>query len=110
MGKMVSLEVTAAERKAREQEWKKDSPVPEYEYGLKLRLENLSLKKLGMGTLPKVGTTMRATIEVEVVSVSEHDSTSGRKNRCVELQVTKMALGNEPASAKEAVDDAVDYG
>ena len=105
-GKMVSLEITAADRKEREKVWK-DSSAP-YDYGLRLRLDNLMLKKLGISKLPQVGTNMRATIEVEVIEVRESDSTSGRKERCVELQVQKMALGTEPASAKEAIDDAVD--
>ena len=64
-----------------------------YPYGLRLRLESEDLKKLGMGSLPDVGKTMKVTAEATVQSVSSNQSTDDKQSRkSVELQITSMKL------------------
>lgn len=75
--------------------------APEYPYGLRLRLEDEELQKLGLTTLPDVGTSLVLTARVEVCGTSAYDSESG-KHRSVELQLTDLALAPEqrPANAE----------
>lgn len=111
--KLKSMKITAEERKAREKEYSK--PVmaggDTFPYGLQIRLENDSLEKLGLESLPKTGKRVRVVAECVVTSTSEHKSSHGGKNekrRNLELQIEKMALNLEPGSALEAVDDALE--
>lgn len=68
-------------------------PTDAYPYGLQVRLENESLDKLDLDSLPKVGTKLTLTAEVEVSSVSERDNSgSDGPFRSLELQITKMSL------------------
>lgn len=69
---------------------------PKYPYGLELRLDNESLTKLGITTLPKVGMKLRLEAKVFVESVSEEERADGKPNRHVGLQITDMALGENP--------------
>lgn len=70
---------------------------PSYPWGLRLNLDDDSLKKLGI-SLPDVGESMRVTATATVVSVSENKHEHGSHNRHVELQIVKMGL----KPAKEA--------
>lgn len=83
-----------------------DAPV--YPWGLQVRLDEESLDKLDMDTLPKVGGELMLTAKVRVVGVSsnEHVSEKGGKHqhKSVELQITDMALGDVPAD-KDAADE-----
>lgn len=64
---------------------------PEYPYGLEVRLDEQSLKKLGIKDLPAVGTKMELAAKVHVSNAMMHDGTDG-KHRSIALQITHMEL------------------
>lgn len=66
---------------------------PAYPWGLRISLNDESLKKLGVAELPAVGETLQVTCMVEVVGVSQHQEKDGDACRSVELQITDMDLG-----------------
>lgn len=65
---------------------------PEYPYGLSISLDNDSLDKLDLKSLPGVGTEMvlEAKVKVTSASVSEYEGDGERKN--MSLQITDMEL------------------
>jgi hypothetical protein len=68
----------------------KPSPYP---WGLSLRLEEESLEKLGLSTLPKVGTEFIIVARACVTEVSEHESTeSDGKRQSLGMQIEAMSL------------------
>ncbi|NYT45135.1 hypothetical protein H0A64_09905 [Alcaligenaceae bacterium] len=77
-----------------------EADTPEYPYGLRINLDDDSLKKLGITELPEVGTTMTLQARVEVVSVSQHESDNG-KHRDMSLQITDMTL--EASNTKDTM-------
>ena len=83
-----------------------DSDGPRYPYGLEIRLENETLKKLGM-SLPKVGAYVKVRAECCVTSVSENESKGGKVQRSVSLQIERLAVDDEPQTMEEAVDKGV---
>lgn len=97
------MKMTKAELQETSSPAKMADDAPLYPYGLSIRLDNDSLDKLGMTTMPEVGKSIMLTARVDVVSVSEHDSKSGN-TRNLELQITDLALG----TAKDLGDDAAD--
>jgi hypothetical protein len=79
------------------------SAGPDYPYGLQLQLDDETLTKLGLATLPKVGTAKTLIARVEVTSVSVHDD-KGTKRRSLSLQITECCLENETATRKPTAD------
>ena len=90
--KLVSMKITAAERKKNEPS---TSPVeqdqPQYPYGLQLDLEHEALKKLGVA-LPKVGKDFTLIANVTVTRVSSYESVGQDARGSVGLQITDMCL------------------
>ena len=88
---MVSMKVTKAERK-------KNSPVPydgpseSYPYGLQIRLDNETMKKLGID-LPDVGEEVEicAMADVTEASANETNNGGGKRLSCT-LQITKLRI------------------
>ncbi len=74
---------------------------PRYPWGLSLNLEDESLKKLGVDTLPEVGVVLSLTAKVTVTSVSARDDQDGGKSRSMNLQITDMALGPAPKKSDD---------
>jgi hypothetical protein len=72
---------------------------PEYPYGLRIRLEDAQLDKLSIVALPKVGTRLTITADVEVCSVSAYESNTGSEQRSLELQITDLGYGSAAGSA-----------
>lgn len=66
---------------------------PDYPYGLLIRLDEDTIKKLGIKELPPVGTVMNIKAEVEVSSTEEYESIEGGARRSLGLQITDMTLG-----------------
>lgn len=106
------MKVTKAEAKAEKEKYA--SPIScgqdgdRYPYGLEVRLDNDSLKKLGITTLPKVGSKMTLTALVVVESASENQRREGGSRRDMTLQITKMDLSKgKAASAEGALDEAL---
>jgi hypothetical protein len=96
MSKLVSMARTKAEIKAREDRYKpgaspsmSENPYP---YGLTIRLEAESLKKLGakIGDYA-IGDTVRIVCECEVSELRQNN-TKTNSEACVEFQIEKMAL------------------
>lgn len=77
--------------------------MPDYGYGLCLRLDNEALEKLGIKALPKVGAEMSISAMGVVTSVSSHES-QNRDDRNVEIQIQKLGLDAED---DEALDNIV---
>lgn len=70
---------------------------PDYPYGLRINLNEGSLKKLeaaGLEGQPEIGDYIDLRCFARVTSVSSNE-TDGGANRCVELQIEQMALESE---------------
>ena len=74
--------------------------MDEYPYGLKIRLEDDELEKLGIKELPEIGKNMKVTADAKVDSISSNESKGSGPKRCLELQITGMSVG-EGADEKE---------
>jgi len=68
---------------------------PKYPYGLELRLEEESLKKLGIKELPPIGKYVMITARAEVVATSAYESKQGGENRCLSLQIQELGVEAE---------------
>lgn len=86
---MTSLLLTTEEAK---EEADYSMPEPKYPYGTTIELNKDTLEKLGMATLPQVGTQMGLAATVIVTSVSQSESVEGEPYMCVNLQITDMEL------------------
>ncbi|MGE3341497.1 MAG: capsid staple protein [Candidatus Altimarinota bacterium] len=76
-----------------------DEPFP---YGLRIRLENDELSKLGMDELPEVGKTCKIEAEGVVQSVSSNQYKNDAENRrSVEIQLTKLGVSKAEIVADE---------
>ena len=75
----------------------------EYPYGLRIRLDDSSLAKLGMSSLPAVGSEIAIMAKAKVCCVSSND-VDGESESSVELQITDMDVSSgtkkqDPAKA-----------
>lgn len=81
--------------------------LPKYPYGLSLYLDDDTLKKLGITDLPKVGTSMPATITVTVTGTSQRATQSSKEGEqmrtCVDLQITDMDITTPTKSAADVL-------
>lgn len=96
--KLISMKRTEADRRKDAGEGPGiEALAPDYPYGLCIRLDGDELDKLGMKTLPQVGTEIPITVKVKVTRVSQSAADTGNEEydemRCVELQITDMAIG-----------------
>lgn len=73
---------------------------PNYPYGLCLRLDNSSLEKLGMDSLPKVGAKMKVMAMGVITSVSSHES-KNRDDRNVEIQIQQLGVEDEDDDSED---------
>lgn len=80
---------------------------PRYPFGLELRLDDVTLNKLGIEPLPKVGAYFKVRAEACVTSVSSSEHTKGSPNRTVCLQIERLAVDDEPDTMEEAVEKGV---
>jgi hypothetical protein len=78
-------------KKPKKKEQPEDVPKSAYPYGLELTLEDDSLDKLGLDSLPDVGDTFEVHGIGEVIRVSENASERD-SSRSICLQITKLAL------------------
>jgi hypothetical protein len=70
-----------------------ESDLPKYPYGLTVNLDDETLAKLGITSLPDVGTSMTLTARVEVCGTSQYQNRNGEKDTSLSLQITAMELG-----------------
>ena len=101
---LTDMKRSKKERKAADAEV--SSGQPAIPYGLRINLDDESLKKLGFKTLPAVGDRMVVAAIGTVDSVSEHDSTR-RKNRDVSIELDKLDVSPVPARKVKTAEDAV---
>lgn len=79
-----------------------DDKGPKYPYGLSINLDDETLAKLGITTLPAVGSMMRLVATVEVTSTSQYER-QDEKEININLQITAMELAAaqaEPSAAE----------
>jgi len=76
----------------------------EYPYGLRLRLTEEDMKKIGLD-MPKVGEMVHIMAMTKVVSVHAHDSEDGGASQGVELQITHMSAEVEDTEDETDKDD-----
>ncbi|OAE72598.1 hypothetical protein A7J71_11300 [Achromobacter insolitus] len=73
---------------------------PKYPWGLTISLDDATLNKLGISTLPQVGEAMRLVAIVEVCTTNLHATQEGT-DKCLSLQITQMGLeGDAPDPAQ----------
>jgi len=77
---------------------------PLYPYGLSITLEEQVIDKLGLESLPKVGTTLILVARVEVTSVSAHQAVGDEKRRSVGLQMTDLCLEDDDGALVDGAD------
>lgn len=104
---MPNLAMTKEEAKSEYGAEPSDSDLPRYPYGLSLYLDDDTLKKLGITDLPKVGTSMPATITVVVTGTSQRATQSSKEGEkmhtCVDLQITDMDITMPTKSAADVL-------
>lgn len=93
---MISMKLTPAEAKQESgvTAAPDDSDRPAYPYGLTICLDDDALTKLGITSLPDVGTPFVLTARVEVCSASQYQNQNGT-DRNLSLQITDMQLDPE---------------
>ena len=97
---MVNMKMSAEE--AKEQTEPTAADAPQYPWGLKLNLDDDALEKLGLTTMPAVGTKMQLAATVEVCSTSSYSDQKGEAESSVSLQITAMELGAAQQSSDAA--------
>jgi hypothetical protein len=75
---------------------------PEYPYGLCIRLGKDELDKLGITSLPTVGSKMTITAAAFVKSTSAYETQDSGKDMSIELQITDMGIGAAQTSGEAA--------
>jgi hypothetical protein len=76
-----------------------DDDLPKYPYGLTINLDDETLAKLGITSLPDVGVAMTLTARVEVCSTSQYQNRDGKKDVSLSLQITAMELSGAAESS-----------
>lgn len=76
-------------------------PKEQYPYGLKIYLDNDTLKKLGIQETLEIGTELILHAKVEVCSASMRETDQG-SNYSMDLQITDMELSSDNSMAKKA--------
>ncbi|MDY7802811.1 hypothetical protein U0E23_10065 [Burkholderia stagnalis] len=100
---LTSMKLTAAEAKAEAAEGTADAAPedqPAYSYGLTIYLDDETLAKLGMTTLPDVGTPLMMMARVEVCNKAQYENQKGT-DKSLSLQITDMALAPETQSPEQ---------
>ncbi len=88
--KLVSMKLTPKQSKAESEPT--EVTRPEYPFGLRIRLHEEDLQRLGIKELPAVDLALRVAALTRVVQVSSDESSAGGAHRSVELQITDLAL------------------
>ena len=109
MTKLVSLKRTAKEKK--EEAKKYSAPAigggaADYGYGTCIRLDDHCLDKLGVKEMPKVGAEFTITARACVTEARQSASARNGDDRCLELQITDMALERKGKSLRDDIEEA----
>lgn len=95
---LISMARSPAEIKEEKAEIVSDPEINRFPWGLSINLEDESLTKLGITTLPKVGDMVQIVAVAKIDRVSESENNRGT-DRSVSLQIEEMAL--EPAGPEK---------
>lgn len=77
-------------------DFRPNADKPEYPYGLRLCLDNDTLKKLGITKVSAVGSKMKLNALVEVCSTSAYETKENGMMQTMDLQIVEMGLsGNK---------------
>lgn len=99
--KLTSMELSKKDKKENMPKPCGEYEGPNFPYGLTIRLDNTSLEKLGMDSLPKVGAKMKVMAAGVITSVSSHES-KNRDDRNVEIQIQELGVQNEDEDTEDA--------
>lgn len=100
---MAMVDMTMDAEEAKEQaQTDIGSDGPKYPWGLKITLDDGSLAKLGITSLPAVGTKFTFTAVSEVCGSSSYQDQSGEAETSLSLQITGMELVNGSQSNDDA--------
>jgi hypothetical protein len=78
-----------------------EGDLPKYPYGLTISLDDESLAKVGITSLPSVGTKMTLTARVEVCGTSQYQDRKGESDTSLSLQITDMELSGADESGSQ---------
>lgn len=95
---MVNMQMSAEEAKEYSGLASTPDNAPKYPYGLCLDLCDESLAKLGISSLPAVGTQMTLTAKVIVTRTGAYQTQDGESEASMGLQITDMELGGQGAA------------
>lgn len=98
--KLVDMAYTKAEMKEERAETMVGHPEP-YPWGLCIRLEKAQLDKLGIKSLPEVGSEMHLVAIAKVTSVNQSARQGQDEESCVGLQITMMQVALQESAAEE---------
>jgi hypothetical protein len=95
---LVNMKLSPKAREEKPSTVAADSPT--YPYGLSVHLDDDTLEKLGLSSLPAVGTTKMLVAKVSVQSTSIHEGEpfggeSRKRHRNMSLQITDLGLGDD---------------
>lgn len=91
MASLISMENTAKEAAA-EVAAPAPSDGPKYPWGLCITLNDDTLEKLGVKTLPAAGTTVTIIAKAQVTSTSERQTEGDGTKQSMDLQITDMQV------------------
>lgn len=97
---MIDMSMSAEE--AKEQYGNDTKDAPKYPYGLRISLNDDDLAKLGITSLPAVGTKMVITCQTEVCSTGVYEDQSKEKEASMSLQIQAMEIGEDKDSSDAA--------
>lgn len=98
---MVNLKMSREERKEYA-EVTADPNEPQYPYGLCIDLDDDTLEKLGITTMPAVGTAVQFTARAVVKSTSSNQYDGNEPESRMTLQITDMEVGDASRSATDS--------
>lgn len=99
---MAMVDMTMSAEEAKEYAQPEAGDAPKYPWGLKITLDDDSLAKLGITTLPAVGTKMQFTAVCEVCSSSSYQDQGGEAETSLGLQITGMELSSPQSEGNAA--------
>lgn len=68
--------------------------TPDYPWGMRICMDEETIKKLEIGELPEVGDTVDMRCFGKVTSVSSDENEGGERRR-IEIQITEVAMEDE---------------
>jgi hypothetical protein len=111
MSELVSMKISAKERKKMTEPMSIATDGPQYPYGLSLSLDGEALAKLKLSIKDlEVGGTLALVAKVRVSSLSKNEHEGGHKNENVGLQITDLCLEAEGADASKAAKSLYNEG